>query len=187
MKKVLKVEKRIYKIENGVEVPDGTMVFPIIGPRQQQLANIPVYDELSLAYGELELGEKSSVHVHPVCSHLTYVLSGELQVKMKDSKNSEAYTLNVNTNEAVLTKPGTFFQLINRGEVTCRVTYYCSPGFVFELDEGGNVIYNDAIVLPYTWDELKERDWHIPELDNLELVKKKRQESIDRMNNQKIV
>ena len=183
MKKVLKVEKRIYKIEDGVEVPDGTMVFPIIGPRQQQMANIPIYDDLSLAYGELELGEKSSVHIHPVCAHLTYVLSGKLTVQMKDSDHPDSYTLDVDANEAVLTKPGTFFQLINRGQMTCRVIYYCTPGFVFELDANGNVVYNDAIVLPYTWKELKERNWYIPEMDDLEGIKKRRQEALDRMNN----
>lgn len=182
MKKILKVEKRIYKIEDGVEVPDGTMVFPIIGPRQQQMADIPIYNDLSLAYGELELGEKSSVHIHPICAHLTYVLSGQLQVKMKDHENEEAYTLNVDANEAVLTKPGTFFQLINRGQMTCRVLYKCTPGFVFELDQKGNVLYNDAIVLPYSWEDLAKMNWKIPELGDLEEIKRKRIESINRMN-----
>ena len=178
-----KVEKQIYKIGNGIKVPDGTKVFPIIDPRQQQMANIPISDELSLAYGELDLGVKSSIHVHPICTHLTYVLSGELRVKMKDQESEDVYTLNLNANEAVLTKPGSFFQLINKGQEICRVLYQCAPGFVFELDANGNPVYNDAIVLPHSWEDLKELNWKIPGLDDVDTIRRKREEALKRMKN----
>lgn len=184
MKQIFNVQDRVYKIEEGIQVPDKTMVFPIIGPRQQQLAGLEIADYLSLAMGELEHDEKSSIHVHPLVAHLTWVMSGSLQVKMKDKENEEAYTLNIDPMQAVYTAPGTFFQLINRGVDTCKILYQVAPAFVFDITKEGEVRYNDAIVLhDYTWDKLKAMHWKIPELDlDLEQLKRERQAAIDRMN-----
>jgi hypothetical protein len=115
------------------------------------------------------------------------VLSGKLQVKMKDHESNEAYTIDVEPNQAVLTKPGTFFQLINRGGDTCKILYQCAPAFVFDMDETGTVFYNDAIVLEnYTWEKLKQMNWDIPELkENIEAVKKRRLEAIRKMQSNK--
>lgn len=184
MKKILNVEDRVYKIEDGVEVPDKTMVFPILGPRQQQLAGLEIVNQMSLAMGELEKKETSSIHVHPIVAHLTWVLSGSLRVKMKDPNNDEEYYLDVDPMQAVYTAPGTFFQLINRGVDTCKVLYQVAPSFVFDMTPEGEVRYNDAIVLhDYTWEKLKKMNWNIPELDiDLEEIKRNRQEAINRMN-----
>lgn len=187
MKKIFGIEDRVYKIEEGVEVPDKTMVFPILDPEQQRKAGLEIFEPMSLAMGELEYKETSSIHVHPIISHLTWVLSGQLQVKMKDHEHTEAYTIDVDANQAVLTKPGTFFQLINRGVDTCKILYQCAPAFVFDMDENGTVFYNDAIVLEnYSWEKLKSLNWDIPELKtDIEVLKKKRQEAIKRMQSNK--
>lgn len=187
MKKLFSIEDRLYKIEDGVEVPDKTMVFPIIDPEQQRKAGLEIFETMSLAMGELEKNEKSSIHVHPIIAHVTWVLSGKLQVKMKDHENDEAYTLDIEPNQAVLTKPGTFFQLINRGVDTCKILYQCAPAFVFDMDANGNVLYNDAIVLEnYTWERLSEMKWNIPELkEDIESIKKRREETILRMQSKK--
>jgi mannose-6-phosphate isomerase-like protein (cupin superfamily) len=187
MKKLFSIEDRVYKIENGVEVPDKTMVFPIIDPEQQRQSGLEIFEPMSLAMGELEKGEVSSIHVHPIIAHVTWVLSGKLQVKMKDHEHQEAYTLDVDTNQAVLTKPGTFFQLINRGSDTCKILYQCAPAFVFDMDENGTVFYNDAIVLEnYTWEKLQQLNWDIPELkEDIESIKKRRLETIEKMQQKK--
>lgn len=184
MKHVFSVQDRIYKIEEGIQVPDKTMVFPILGPRQQQLAGLCVVEYMSLAMGELEKDETSSIHVHPVVAHLTWVMSGSLRVKMKDHEHDEAYTLDIDPFQAVYTAPGTFFQLINRGVDTCKVLYQVAPAFVFDIAPDGTVRYNDAIVLhDYTWENLAELNWNIPELDlDIDEVKRGRQAAIDRMN-----
>ena len=187
MKQLFGIEDRVYTIEDGVEVPDKTMVFPILDPEQQRKAGLEIFEPLSLAMGELEKGETSSIHVHPIIAHLTWVLSGQLQVKMKDQEHDEAYTIDVDTNQAVLTKAGTFFQLINRGVDTCKILYQCAPAFVFDMDQNGTVFYNDAIVLEnYTWEKLKQMKWDIPELkEDIEKIKKRRQEAIQRMQSKK--
>jgi hypothetical protein len=66
MRKLFSIEDRVYKIESGVEVPDKTMVFPIIDPEQQRKAGLEIFEAMSLAMGELEKGEVSSIHVHPI-------------------------------------------------------------------------------------------------------------------------
>lgn len=171
---------RIYKIENGVVVPDGTMVYEIIGPVQSQAARLPIIEEQSLAYGELDPGEKSAVHVHPIISHLTWVISGTLTVGMKDKRSTEMYYIEVAPMQTVLTEPGTFFQLLNNGDQICKVLYMVSPAFIFEV-VGGNILYNDQIVLDFGWDELAKRNWKIPELDDLDKIKKMREESLNRL------
>lgn len=172
---------RIYKIDKGVVVPDGTMVYEIIGPVQSSGAGLPIIEEQSLAFGVLDPTEKSSVHVHPIISHLTWVISGKLTVGMKDKRSSEMYFIDVAPMETVLTEPGTFFQLLNNGDEVCKVLYMVSPAFIFEVDSEGNVVYNDQIVLNFGWEELAKRNWKIPELDDLEKIRVMREESMKRL------
>ena len=181
MKQLIDRKQQIFKIGNGIMVPDGTRVFPIMDPRQQKEDNIPIIDELSLAYGELDIGVESSIHIHPICTQLTYVLSGELEVKMKMDKRETIDTLQLKTNEAVVSRPACFFQLKNSGHEVCKVLYQCTPGFVFELDDQGNLLYNDAIVLSYSWEELKKMNWRIPELMDIEAIRKQREEAVRRL------
>jgi mannose-6-phosphate isomerase-like protein (cupin superfamily) len=173
---------RIYKIENGVVVPDGTTVYEIIGPIQSKKAGLPIIEEESLAYGELDPEEKSNVHVHPIITHLTWVVSGKLTVGMKDKRSDKMYFIDVAPNETVLTEPGTFFQLINNGSEICKVLYIVAPAFIFEIDDAGTILYNDQIVLDFDWDELERRNWTIPELNDLDLIRKQREESLRRLN-----
>lgn len=176
---------RIYKIENGIIVPDGTEVFEIIGPVQSAKAGLPIVEEQSLAYGKLDPGEKSSVHVHPIISHLTWVVSGKLTVGMKDTASKEMYFMEVAPRETVLTQPGTFFQLLNNGTEVCEVLYLVAPAFIFEVAPDGTILYNDQIVLDFGWDELARRGWTIPELADLEKIRRERDASMQRLKNSK--
>ena len=171
----------IYKIEKGIVVPDGTTVFEIIGVSQSKTEGLPITKEQSLAYGKLAPGEKSKVHVHPVISHLTWVISGQLTVGMKDKKSSEMYFIEVAPRETVLTEPETFFQLINNSDQVCEVLYMVAPAFIFEVNEQGEILYNDQIVLNLGWKELAERNWQIPELEDIETIRKMRDESLKRI------
>ena len=64
--------------------------------------------------------------------------------------------LRLDGEQAVLTRPGTFFQLINSTTVPCRVLYITSPSYLFEMDQNGQVKYDDAIALDEDWQELAE-------------------------------
>lgn len=172
---------RIYRIENGVIVPDGTEVFEIIGPVQSRNARLPIIDAESLAYGELDPGEQSRVHVHPIITHLTWVVSGTLTVGMKDSRSTDVYFIEVKERETVLTEPGTLFQLLNKSSKICQVLYIVAPAFIFEVDQDGQVLYNDQIVLDRSWEDLRNQNWRIPELDDLESITRGREASLKRL------
>jgi len=137
-------------------------------------------DNLSLAQGEIPPSTASRIHFHPVVSQLTWVLAGELTVKMKEAALDAPYTLELREREAVLTQAGTFFQLINRGSITCQTLYFVAPAFFFETDENGNAIYNDAVVLDQSWEELAASGWSIPELDDLNAWRAKRELALQR-------
>jgi mannose-6-phosphate isomerase-like protein (cupin superfamily) len=170
---------RIYKINQGLQVPDHTWVYEIVGPEQSHEDGLPITEEQSLACGILSPGEKSSVHIHPIVSHLTFVLSGMLTVQMKDRSNPDPYRITLGPEETVLTEPLTFFQLINDSDTPCKVLYMVAPAFVFLQDAKQNVLYNDAIVLKHNWDELAKMNWKIPELDDIEGIRKRRQAALD--------
>ncbi|NML39689.1 cupin domain-containing protein [Chitinophaga sp. G-6-1-13] len=172
---------KIYRIENGVVVPDGTTVYEIIGPIQSKLARLPIIDAESLAYGELDPGEKSHVHVHPIITHLTWVVSGTLTVGMKDAASNDMYYIEVKERETVLTQPGTFFQLINNSDKQCQVLYIVAPAFIFEVNEQGEVLYNDQIVLDLSWDQLRQQHWQIPELQDIAKITAAREASLQRL------
>ena len=172
---------KIFAAGDGVTVPDGTRVFELYGPGRLRFDALPVRDEQSLALGELPGDTASFVHVHPIVTHLTYVLSGKLMVTMKDASNASPYSIDLIEGESVFTAPGTFFQLNNRHSVACRLLYVCSPGFVFLTDSQGQVVYNDQVVPGLDWDELAERHWQLPELADLEATRSRRAAALQRM------
>ena len=172
--------------DEGIKVPDGTMVHPIIGPRQMFEDKIGMIDSCSLAMGKLPANIRSDIHIHPICDHLTWVVSGKLTVMMKDHESDEPYSLEVGENQLVLTRAGVFFQLINNSDQPVITLYGCSPAFVLELDNEGNIVYNDQIVPHKSWKELAELNWILPEMQDIEQIRKDRLAAIKRMSeNQK--
>jgi len=75
----------IFRPGEAVRVPDGTLVRPA-------LTGSPDVD-LSIAAGEILPHTKSNIHLHPCVTRITWVLSGELTVRMKDDSAAEPYTL----------------------------------------------------------------------------------------------
>lgn len=151
--------KRIFRIASSLRVPDGTLVSPFLNARDST-SGLP-FDLLpgfSLAAGTIEPASRSKIHVMPFVTQVTFVRRGVLTVRMKAPDDNEPHALTVNPDEAVVTEPGTFLQLINDSDRDCEVLYTVSPAYVFEYSDG-RVIYDDSVVLDETWDQLAAVRW----------------------------
>src|ERR1051325_10924486 len=111
---------RIFKIERSILVPDGTIVYPFLNP-SDSTSGLPweLMQGFSLAAGDLPPHSKSKLQIMPLAAQVTFVLRGSLELRIKESRDSEAYTLNLLTEQAAFKRPGTFFQLINPTDELC--------------------------------------------------------------------
>lgn len=178
------------------KVPDGTLVNPFLNPKDS-MSGLPwdVLDGLGIAAGYIEPGVVSEIHVHPFISQVTVLLSGALDIHMKDFGNGDApYTLELGlptpaekpgfTTAATLAPPGTFFQIDNsRGSEPARVLYLTSPGHIFEPGETSDSppIYGDAVVVGRDWGHLARHNWNPPELCDPAHSYGARQRAIERL------
>lgn len=105
---------------------------------------------------------------------------------MKGDTDSNQYLSKLKEQEAVLTSPGTFFQLVNSYNETCRVLYIVCPDYLFEMS-GDQILYNDAIVLDEGWDELARLNWEPPTLLNSNITPESRQAAYERIKRRKII
>jgi mannose-6-phosphate isomerase-like protein (cupin superfamily) len=179
--------KRIFKIGQMFEIPDGTKVSPFLNPLDSNEKDLShrLLSGMSIAAGEIPPDVKSKIHLHPLVSQVTWVIEGQLQVWMKGPKDSAPYSLDLQAQQAVFTEPQTYFQLVNPSQsASGRVLYLVSPAYVFEM-EGDRVTYDDAVILDQDWEQLAGQKWHIEELDNLPDVARRRQEAITRITNRK--
>jgi hypothetical protein len=173
--------KSIFTAGEGFLAPDGTIVYSVLDPAALRRVSGEWMEELSIALGEIPPHTSSKIHVHPVVTQATWLLSGELILRMKDDRASAPYTLELSPERAVVTQPGTFFQLVNQTSQACRVLYFVTPAFIFEVDAAGEVIYNDALVVQHDWDDLAEMDWLLPELGDWETLRSAREEAVARV------
>jgi hypothetical protein len=176
------VMKRKFYIENTIRVPDGTLVSPFLNSKDIT-SGLPfeLVDGFSIAAGEIETGVSSSIHIMPFVTQVTFVRRGSLRICMCEKDSDSRYELDLIADQAALTRPGTFFQLANRSNESCHVLYIVSPAYLFEMDENGSVVYDDAVVLEEDWDDLKKLDWQPPEIRSGSLSRKKRQEAYERL------
>lgn len=173
--------KKIFSVGEGFKVPDGTIVHSVLDPRIASRCKSEWVDEVSLALGVIPANTTSKIHLHPLVTQATWILSGKLTVKMKDPKVKEPYALDLSQEQSVVTKPGTFFQLINSNSKECRVLYIVSPAFIFECGDKGEVLYNDALVIDENWNELSKNNWKIPQMEDVAAARKKREQSVQRL------
>jgi hypothetical protein len=161
------------------KVPDGTLVNPFLNPKDI-MSGLPwdLLDGLSIAAGYIDPGIASKIHVHPFISQITVLISGSLDIHMKDPGNMDPpYTLRLIlptptgkpgfTTVATLASPGTFFQLDNtRGNMPAHVLYLTSPSYIFEPGETTDAppIYDDAVTVGSDWERLADHTWNPPEL-----------------------
>ncbi len=156
---------RVFAIRSAVRVPDGTLVYPFLNP-EDSTSDVPggLLEGFSVATGEIAAHNASKIHVMPLVTQVTVCLRGLLEVRMKDPACPEPYTLKVVPWEAIITHPGTFLQLANPREFPCQTLYIVSPGYIFELDEKGSILYDDSIILGESWEELARQNWLPPAL-----------------------
>jgi mannose-6-phosphate isomerase-like protein (cupin superfamily) len=148
-----------------VPVPDCTLVTPFLNPMDSN-SGLPrdLGATFSLAAGTIEAHGESKIHVHAHVVQVTYVLKGTLKIKLKDPSIEEPYVLALESAQAAVVEPGTFLQLINPGDVPASVLYVVGPPYVFEMDDAGSVVYDDAVVLDEDWDQLSSLHWDPPRL-----------------------
>ena len=82
---------------------------------------------------------------------------------MKEDGANKFYDLALNPGQAVVTKPRTLLQLRNEGSATAAVLYIVSPSYVVEMDSD-TVVYDDAVVVAKSWEELEARAYDVPAL-----------------------
>ena len=157
--------QRVFQPRGYFEVPDGTEVSPFLNATDVYQDDVPwdALGDLSIASGRIRPRVHSSVHVHPIVTQVTYVVSGSLTVRMMDAGAAEAYELSVNPGSAVITRPGTLFQLLNDSDAVAEVLYIVTPSYVFEM-EGGTVKYDDAFIVAATWEDLFAANYDVPAL-----------------------
>jgi mannose-6-phosphate isomerase-like protein (cupin superfamily) len=151
--------RKVFSVGKGVQVSDATKVFSLLNCRDSN-SGLPgnLLEDFSLAAGEIEPRRHSKIHVMPLVTQVTFVLQGEVEAWMKEADRPAPYSLRLETEQAILTRPGTFLQFRNHTPAPCRVLYIVSPGYVFLMEEG-SVAYDDSVVLEEDWEELRRVNW----------------------------
>jgi mannose-6-phosphate isomerase-like protein (cupin superfamily) len=174
---------RVFTATDYFIVPDGTDVSPFLNATDSKQPNVPwgALGDMSIAAGRIKPGTVSWIHMLPVSSQVTYLVSGRLHIKMKDDRSPHPYELELRPGDAVLNTPGTLFQLRNSGSDPAQVLYIVSPSFVFEKDDGV-VLYNDAVLVAETWEALEAAGYDVPALHlSVDEVTRQRSQSLRRL------
>ena len=151
--------RMIFSMGKGVQVPDATKVFSLLNCRDSTSGLAwNLLEDFSLAAGEIEPRRHSKIHVMPLVTQVTFVLQGEVEAWMKEADQPAPYSLRLEAEQAILTRPGTFLQFRNHTGLPCRVLYIVSPAYIFLVEEG-RVVYDDSVVLKEDWEELKRVNW----------------------------
>jgi hypothetical protein len=174
---------RVFTIEHGITVPDGTVVYPFLNP-MDSTSGLPwdLIEGFSIAAGDIAPHSKSKIVVSPLVTQATFVLRGALDIHLKDPESPAPYVLNLVAEQAAIACPGTFFQLINGTDAPCRVLYIVSPPYVFEIDRpDGPPRYDDAVVFDEDWQALADQNWQPPGLHAAGITLESRQAAQDRL------
>lgn len=163
--------KRVFVSPDLFRVPDGTLVAEMLR----------VEDGFNLGLGVVEPGMTSKIHLHPFVTQVTYVRSGRLIVWMRGPTDAKPYSLELESDQACLTEPGAFFQLVNPAYEPCQVAYIVSPPFLFETGPTGNVVYNDAVVLDGSWEDLAKAKYDLGKLVKRLPTAEERRQSAERL------
>lgn len=153
--------RKVFEQKKPFRVPDGTLVSPFLNAKDSE-SGLPfdLLDEFSVASGIIGPLVESKIQVLPFVTQVTYVLEGELTAIMREPGENSTYEVSCQVDQAIITKPGTFLQLINRSYSTlCRVLYIISPAYVFEKDANDEVIFDDSIALDEDWETLAKQGW----------------------------
>jgi mannose-6-phosphate isomerase-like protein (cupin superfamily) len=176
---------RIFRTGNYFTVRDGTAVSPFLNATDTKQPEVPwgLLGEMSIAAGRIRPGVQSSIHIHPAVTQVTYLLAGRLTIRMRDAAAAEYYDLALQAGCAVVSQPGTLFQLRNDSDRNAEVLYIVSPSYVFEM-EGHDVRHDDAILVARAWKDLASSSFEIPQISHYE-ARARREESLRRLMQQK--
>jgi hypothetical protein len=173
---------RVFEATTGFEVPDTTIVFPFLNSNDVKSGLPPgLLDSFSMAIGEIAPRSSSKIHVHPFVTQVTMVLEGRLEVRLRDDSQPEPYTVRLAVHQAALVHPGSFLQLINPSVFPCRTLYVVGPAYVFDVADDGSILYEDAVTLDESWEQLAELSWLPPRLRTADVTPEKRQAALQRI------
>ncbi len=179
--------KLIFEAKHFFPADDGTMVSPFLNSKDAK-SDVPwnFLEGFSLAQGKLKPKQSSAIHVHPFVEHLTFVLSGKLELIIKDPEKSKEYTLKLGTHQAAITRPGSFHQLVNPLDSIVETLYIVSPPFQFEPGKSEKPVYTDAITVGESWETLKAQNWMPPQLADPDYSFAARRRSAERIQLSKV-
>lgn len=139
---------RIFSAGKGIAVPDGTVVFPFLNPRDTESGLPPgLFEGFSIAMGEIAPHSRSAIHRLRGVTQAVFVLEGRLTLTMRDPDGVAPYTLELAPEQAAVQLPGTRLQLANGADAPCRVLYVVSPAYRYETGPDGRVVYEDAEIV----------------------------------------
>ncbi len=176
--------QRIFEISPPFLVPDGTLVSPFLNPKDSE-SDLPfdLIDGFSIAAGTIGPSLRSKICLMPFITQVTFVRIGALTVIVKGHDDVVSHELGpLTAGRAVLTRPGEFIQLINKGADPCETLYIVSPAYIFEKQLDGDVTYDDAVALDEDWDALRAANWRTAHPLPTE---EQRQQAIGRLANRK--
>ena len=172
---------RVFTIQGGFTVPDGTTVYPFLNPRDST-SGLPwhIVEGFSMAAGAIAPHSESKIQILPFADQVTFVIRGTLEMCIKDEESPAPYRLRLAAEQAAVIHRGAFFQLENATDVLCMVLYIVSPPYVFN-NEDGQILYDDAVVLDEDWQALAELNWAPPATLSRQTMAADRQAALDRL------
>src|SRR4051812_8070585 len=171
-----------FDVTNGFDVEDTTTVFPFLNGNDAK-SGLPrgLPEFFSMAIGVIAPESSSRIHVHPLVTQVTMVLDGRLDAWLGGPSMPAPLRHRLSANEAVLARPGTFLQLVNLSVLPCRTLYIVGPAYVSDVDDRGAVVYEEAVTLEETWEELAELGWTPPKLLDADVTPAKREAALARV------
>jgi mannose-6-phosphate isomerase-like protein (cupin superfamily) len=118
---------RLFKMNTPFRIPDNTLISPFLNSKDTKVACRLILSKDFVLRQELLILEHSRNTHYVFRDQVTFVRRGNLKVKMKSPDYKQPYEVPLSSDEAVLTKPGTLFQLINEEFESCATLYVVSP------------------------------------------------------------
>jgi mannose-6-phosphate isomerase-like protein (cupin superfamily) len=97
---------------------------------------------LGVAEGRIAPGEWG-VHAHGSLEQVSYVLEGEVVVRMRDTRGGPVHRVQLKRGQALVTLPTQSLSFANVGETAARVLFVCSPPYPAD-DSDTLVLHRDG-------------------------------------------
>lgn len=151
---------QVFGIAQAFRIPDGTLVAPFLNPRDAK-SGLPftLLDGVSLSAGIIEPRSASKITIMPHVAQITFVRRGDLEVHMKGPADARRYSLALSADQAAITEPGTYLQLVNHSDRPCEVLYIVTPAYVHEETSRKEVLYDDSVIVEESWEALEAAGW----------------------------